>query len=52
MNYLVGDFIIRIKNASLAHRKDVVMPYTNIAHEKGKVLVKEGFSFLFAVFLF
>lgn len=43
MNYLVADFILRIKNASLARRKQVVMPYSNINKAIGKTLVKEGF---------
>ena len=43
MNYHVADYIIRIKNASKARRKEVVMPYSNIAKAIGKVLVKEGF---------
>jgi len=37
------DFIIRIKNASLARRREVVLPYSNLSKEIGKVLVKEGF---------
>lgn len=37
------DFIIRIKNATLARRKEVVFPYSNLNKEIGKVLVKEGF---------
>lgn len=43
MNYLVADFILRIKNASLARRKQIVMPYSNINKAIGKTLVKEGF---------
>lgn len=43
MNYLVADFMLRIKNAYLARRKEVVMPYSNINKEIGKVLVKLGF---------
>lgn len=37
------DFIIRIKNATLARRKEVALPYSNLSKEIGKVLVKEGF---------
>jgi small subunit ribosomal protein S8 len=37
------DFIIRIKNATLAGRKEVIIPYSNLSKEIGKVLVKEGF---------
>lgn len=43
MNYLVADFIIRIKNASAAHRKEVVMPHANMLKAIAKVLVHEGF---------
>jgi small subunit ribosomal protein S8 len=42
MNYLVADFIIRIKNASLARRKQVIMPYSNINKAIAKTLVKAG----------
>ena len=43
MNHSVSDFIIRIKNAALAGRKEAVLPFSNINKEIGKVLVKEGF---------
>ncbi len=43
MNHSVSDFIIRIKNASLARRREVVLPYSNINKEIGKVLKKEGY---------
>jgi small subunit ribosomal protein S8 len=43
MNYLVADFILRIKNSALSKRKEVVLPFSNINKEIGKVLVKEGF---------
>ncbi|MBU2632391.1 30S ribosomal protein S8 [Patescibacteria group bacterium] len=43
MNYLVADFIIRIKNAVLANRKEVVLPYSKLNFSIGKVLVKQGF---------
>lgn len=41
--YTVADFIIRVKNASAAHRKEVVMPYSKIAKAIAKLLVKEGY---------
>lgn len=41
--YHVGDFILRIKNAYRARRKQVVMPYSNINTAVAKLLVKEGF---------
>jgi small subunit ribosomal protein S8 len=43
MNYLVADFIIRIKNSAISKRKEVVLPFSNINKEIGKVLVQEGF---------
>lgn len=43
MNYLVADFVIRIKNSALSKRKEVALPFSNINKEIGKVLVKEGF---------
>ena len=43
MNYLVADFMIRIKNSAISKRKEVVLPFSNINKEIGKVLVKEGF---------
>ncbi len=43
MNHSVSDFLIRIKNAALARRRKVELPYSNINKEIGKVLKKEGF---------
>ena len=43
MNYQVADFVIRIKNAALARRKEVVLPYSKLNLGIGKVLVKNGF---------
>jgi len=43
MNYTLGDFVIRIKNAVRAHRKDVSAPATKITKGIAKILVKEGF---------
>ncbi|HZJ18244.1 MAG TPA: 30S ribosomal protein S8 [Patescibacteria group bacterium] len=43
MNYQIADFIIRIKNAALAKRKQVLLPYSKLNKEVGKVLVKKGF---------
>ena len=43
MNHSVSDFLIRIKNASLARRREVVLPFSNINKEIGKVLKKEGY---------
>lgn len=41
--YTVADFVIRIKNASAARRREVVMPYSKITKAIAKLLVKEGF---------
>jgi len=43
MNYVIGDFVIQLKNAALAHRKAVVAPYSNISKAVAQVLKKEGF---------
>lgn len=43
MNYLIADFIIRIKNSALSKRKEVELPFSNVNKEIGKVLIKEGF---------
>lgn len=37
------DFIIRIKNAARAQRREFVMPYSKLNLKIGKVLTKEGF---------
>lgn len=43
MNYQISDFIIRIKNASLARRKKVSIPYSRMIKEVANVLVVAGF---------
>lgn len=43
MNYLVSDFVVRIKNACLAKRHTVIFPYSKMNREIGKILVKEHF---------
>lgn len=42
-NYSVGDFLIRIKNAAMADRKELLVGYTNEVHELAKVLKEIGF---------
>ena len=42
MNYVIGDFIIRIKNAVRANRKIVSAPATKTTKAIAKLLVKEG----------
>lgn len=43
MNYKVSDLLIRIKNASLAKRRTVVVPYSKIVKEISSVLLKRNF---------
>ncbi len=43
MDYPIADFVIRIKNASMARRRKVTMPYAKKLKEIGSVLVKGGF---------
>lgn len=43
MNYTIGDFLIRIKNAYLAHKKSVIHPYSKAGRAIGGILVKEGY---------
>jgi len=43
MNYTIGDFVIQLKNAALARKKELYVPYSNTQKAIGKVLVKEGF---------
>lgn len=37
------DFIIRVKNAAKAQRREFIMPFSKLNKEVGRVLVKEGF---------
>ena len=43
MNHSVSDLIIRIKNAGLAKRREVVLPFSNMNVAVAKVLKEEGF---------
>ena len=43
VNHTVSDFIIRIKNAAKAKRKEIVTPYNRISRDIAKVLMREGF---------
>lgn len=42
-NYQIGDFLIRLKNASMANIKQVVFPKTKLVLEVAKMLKEEGF---------
>lgn len=39
----VQDFLIRIKNAARAQRREIILPFSKLGKEMGKVLVSEGF---------
>lgn len=41
MNYPVADLVIRIKNSSMANRKEVVLPFSNLNREICKLLVRK-----------
>lgn len=43
MNYVVGDFIIQLKNAALSRKRELSLPYASINKAIGLVLRKEGF---------
>ena len=43
VNYPVSDMIIRIKNAYLARRRKLMMPYSTLKENMGKILAKERF---------
>lgn len=43
MSYSVSDFITRIKNAALASRRQVLLPYSKLNLGICRVLIKEGF---------
>lgn len=43
MNDAICDFLIRIKNASMARQKRLTIPHSNFKEEVAKVLKKEGF---------
>ena len=37
------DFVIQLKNAAMARKKDIVTPYANLNKAIAKTLIKEGF---------
>ncbi len=39
----IADFIIRIKNAFLAKRHEVLVPYSKMKHSLAEILIKEGY---------
>lgn len=41
--YTIGDFLIQLKNAYMAHKKEVVLPYAKIIVSIGEILAKEGY---------
>lgn len=42
-NYQIADFLIRLKNASLAGNRELVVPSYKLNFEVANVLVREGF---------
>lgn len=42
-NYRVGDFLIRVKNASMATLDEVLMPSTKLIHAVANALKEEGY---------
>ena len=43
INYPVGDFLIRIKNAAIAKHKEVVVVNTKLVHSVAKALERSGY---------
>ena len=43
VNDPIGDFIIRLKNASMAGRTEVSVPFSKVKYEIAQVLIREGF---------
>ena len=43
MNYTIGDFVIQLKNAALARKREIYIPFSNTKKAMGKVLIKTGF---------
>ncbi len=41
--YTIGDFLIQLKNAYLASKKEVILPYSKIVVSVGEILAKEGY---------
>lgn len=41
--YTIGDFLIQLKNAYMAHKKEVILPYAKIIVSISEILVKEGY---------
>ena len=39
----IADMLIQIKNASMASRREVVLPFSRMKHEVASILVKEGY---------
>lgn len=39
----IADMLIQIKNASMAHKKEVVLPFSRMKQEVASILMKEGY---------
>lgn len=43
VNDPIADLIIQIKNASLANKRSIVLPYARVKYEVAKILCSEGY---------
>lgn len=43
VNYTIGDFLIRLKNASMAGKKEVVMPKSKLVVSLAELLKSKGY---------
>ena len=43
MNYTTGDFLIRIKNAYMARKRELETPYSGVLYSIAKILKDEGY---------
>lgn len=41
--YTIGDFLIQLKNAYMAHKKEITLPYAKIIVSISTILTKEGY---------
>lgn len=47
-NYPIGDFVTRLKNAALARKSEVVVPYSRFKEDVARALEREGYITSFA----
>ncbi len=41
--YTIGDFLIQIKNAYMAHKRNIELPYSRTVASIAKILQEEGY---------